>query len=197
MRGCLPWPRDRVAHAGLKALVATIFYTGARSEEVRGLTVKEIDWKRDEIILRYNGWRGLKRVHSTRRVPMPPDLRTILTRYLQQTGITAGLLFVGGSKKMLGALQTIFPRALALAQITGDVTPQSLRHTYATAMLHTYLTMPDGRAVQRSSHNVAKLLRHKISKLVDETYGHLLWDAGMMHELSLDHLRRFPAAGKR
>jgi integrase len=124
---------------------------------------------------------------------MPPELRRILERHLAETGITSGLVFVGASDAMLGALQTIFPRALAVAKITRDVTPHSLRHTYATAMLHTHFEMPDGRLVQRSSHNVAKLLGHKNSKLVDETYGHLLWDAGMMDELSLDHLRDHPS----
>jgi len=54
---------------------------------------------------------------------------------------------------------------------------------------------PQGEFVQRSSHNVAKLLGHKTSRLVDKTYGHLLWDAGMMTEFSMDGLRCFPSTG--
>jgi integrase len=179
--------------ASVEAFMATLAYTGPRSEEGRGLQAEEIDWARHEVVYRNNDSRALKRTQSVRRVPMPEEYRRILRHYQTATGITSGLLFRGVGGGMLGGLQTIFPRCVQHARIDRDIVPHSLRHTYATAMLHTYMETPDGHKVQRSAHNVAKLLGQKDSRLVDQTYGHLLWDAGMMRDLEVDALRRFPS----
>jgi integrase len=175
----------------LEALFATLFYTGGRSEEGRGLMLEQINWLRRVVYYRENQWRGVK--SRARAVPMWPEYHRILRHHVDQLDRRTGLAFVGRHGEMTGGLQTIMPRCVERAEITRHITPHALRHTFATAMLHTYEVSLSGDKVRRSSHDVAILLGHGDSRLVDSTYGHLLWDAGISDSLTLDGLRQYPS----
>lgn len=187
------WNR-RFAHVEL--LVALLLFTGGRSEEVRGLQWEEIDWHRNEVIFCHNRWRKLKRRHCVRRVPMTSELRRLLREFQNGREDQSGLILVGAEGGMTGGLQTIFSRCVMRAGLSRDLSPHSCRHTFATAMLNTYIATGKGVFARRSSFDVAKLVGHRDSRLVDTTYGHLRWDAGAMEEFSTDALRRHPTAAR-
>lgn len=121
------------------------------------------------------------------------ELMRILRHHQMITGIRTGLLLPGRDGKMAGSLQKVIARCVKRAGIDRVITPHALRHTFATAMLHTYVEAPGGQLVQRSAFQVAKLLGQSDSDQVDSTYGHLLWEAGMMTSFSCDHLRKSPS----
>jgi integrase len=177
----------------VEALFALLAYTGPRFEEGRGLQVEELDWGREEVIYRKNEHRSLKTANGTHRVPICAELARILRHHQMKTGIRSGLLLPGEGGGMAGSLQKVIPRCVERASIGRVITAHAFRHTFATAMLHTYVISPNGILVQRSSFQVARLLGHTNSRQVDRTYGHLLWNAGMMTEFSADAHRKYPS----
>lgn len=179
----------------VEPLVASMLYSGGRHEEIRGLCAEEIDLDAATMRIQDNEWRKLKTPDSNRTVDMPAEWVTIMRRHIAITKITKGLLFVGATGGMTGSLQTIFQRAVNLAQIERRITPKALRHTFATAMLNTYTRAVNGDFVQRSCLLVAQMLGHTDSEMVRTTYGHLVWQAGMMVSFSLNHLRGGANAG--
>ena len=177
----------------VEALFAVLAYTGPRFEEGRGLQAEELDWGRNEVIYRKNRHRGLKTGDGTHRVPIWAELARILRHHQMKAGIRSGLLLPGEDGRMAGSLQKVIPRCVERAGIGRVITAHAFRHTFATAMLHTYVVSPNGVLVQRSSFQVARLLGHTDSQQVDRTYGHLLWKAGMMTSFSADAQRKYPS----
>ena len=173
---------DQVTFA--HAVLATHLYTGGRAEEVLGLEVRDVDLGAGRVHLRHNRWRRLKRDHHTRAVPLWPALREVLVAHLAALGLDRPgvapdqLLFPSPvTGRMLYRFGKPLRRCLERAKLTEAhtgkrVTPHTLRHTYATALLQTLVPTADGGWAVRSSFDVAKMLGHRSSKLVDDTYGH-------------------------
>ena len=209
-RAPLAWHR-RVPFA--EALLTTYLHTGGRLDEVLGLDLADLDWSRREVVFRKNRWRGLKRSHCARRVPMGPELERVLRHHLAVHAIETGLVFPSGTDAKMHDIQTTFVRCLDRAglrasdqwsnggDLTRRLTTHACRHTYATALLHTSTEVrreadADGseriERAQRSAWDVARRLGHKRSNLVDEVYGHLHWEDGVRDEVAFDDLRRLP-----
>src|SRR5256714_4174077 len=65
-------------------LIATFLLTGGRESEVLGLEVDDVSLDREVVTFRPNKWRRLKTATSPRSVPLWPQLREALERYLAE-----------------------------------------------------------------------------------------------------------------
>lgn len=153
----------------LHPVLAAFLYTGARAKEVFGMEVTDLDFKEELVHIRPNAWRNLKHHRHRRHVPLWPDLRAVLTGYVERCNRTEGLVFPspnGGG--MLKDLRGSLAAALEHAEITKAVTLHSLRHTYTATRLQ---TLDHGAPV--SVYTVMKELGHRSIGLIESTYGHL------------------------
>lgn len=152
-------------------LVATFLLTGGRESEVLGLEVSDVSLDRGVVTFRPNTWRRLKTATSHRSVPLWPQLREILERYLVERP-PSRLLFPGHWRGREATI-TDFRKVLdAVAERAGwkagEVRSKMFRHTYCAARLQ---TLDQGAAV--SPFTVGRELGHGGSALVHRVYGHL------------------------
>jgi integrase len=159
----------------LHPIVATLAYTGGRQAEVLGLEIEDVDFdsvvvkgKKGAIHFRPNTWRGLKTRGSARAVPMWPDLREILRPFIGER--TAGLLFPSYRGGMRRDLRKALDRIGVLAGFPkGHVRTKPFRHTYGSMRIQ---TVDSGEPV--AIYTVSRELGHRDTKMVEQTYGHLL-----------------------
>jgi integrase len=152
-------------------LIATFLLTGGRESEVLGLEVDDISLDRGVVTFRPNQWRRLTTVSSHRSVPLWPQLREALQRYLAERP-PSRLLFPSyrtGEEAML----TDFRKLLdAVAMRAGwkeeDIRSKMFRHTYCATRLQTL----DGGAPV-SLYTVAREMGHGGESMVRRVYGHL------------------------
>lgn len=112
------------------AIVQTLYFTGIRAGELRGLDVES--WDREGGTLQVIG-----KGNRERRVPVPPQLAEVLTRHMKEHPTGAGPLFrhwEGGRESYDNILRAV-KRAGRRAGI-GKVTPHQLRHTFATRLVN-------------------------------------------------------------
>ena len=152
-------------------LVATFLLTGGRASEVHGLEVADVSLDRNVVTFRPNAWRRLKNDGSLRSVPLWPQLRAILERYLVERP-PSRLLFPSyrrGREAMLTDVHKQLDAIAARAGWTaGEIRSKMLRHTYAAARLQ---TLDAGAPV--SVYTVARELGHGGESMVRRVYGHL------------------------
>ncbi|HEV8263741.1 MAG TPA: site-specific integrase [Gemmatimonadales bacterium] len=172
--------RNDIAIPFAYELVATALLTGGRPGEVLGLEVTDVDFSRGLVHFRPNAWRrsgGLKTPRSERAVPLWPQLRTILKRYLAGPHAPPGrLLFPSyrtGEEAMLTDVRKMLDGVAALIGWPTRPDPKAVdmydfRHTYTTARRQ---TLDRGHPV--SDVTVAHELGHNSAKMIEETYGHL------------------------
>jgi integrase len=161
-------------------LLATFLLTGGRRAEVLGLEVADVSFTRGTVTFRPNQWRRLKTATAARVVPLWPQLREILDRYLSvrtasvvlHDAPTSNLLFPSfrsGAEGRLVELRKIFDRvAIRGGWPIGAIRSRALRHTYCASRLQTL----DGGAPV-SLFTVARELGHGGDSLVRRIYGHL------------------------
>ncbi len=145
-----------------RALFATIYYCGLRFQEATRL--KPSDLAPDASFIRVVGKGG-----RTRQVPVPEDLRAILTD-LDKTGtqLFPSRVHQRKGKAMSGTLTDIrkpLEHAMKKAGITKRITPHQFRHSYATHLLE---SGADIRIIQ-------KLLGHQ-SVTTTQIYTHVSMD---------------------
>lgn len=183
----------------LEAILATLVYTGGRLSEVLGLTVEELRFGPHPCVLfRDNRFRELKYAHHKREVEFWRPLRRILAAHIEEHGLTEGLLFPGRDGAMRTGIASSFQRCLERAGLTERedgkrLTRHSLRHTYATHMLHTVMRDDRGRLVQRSVDSVRRRLGHRTAALIETVYGHLDLKIPLRQGLNFEPGRRYPA----
>ena len=121
---CTKHPKQRV-------FLTTLYATGMRFSEAANLRIADIDSQRMQIRITHG--KGAKQ----RQVPLSPRLLSELRTYWKQYKPTS-LIFPGNSADKTYAdttiQKTIKASALA-AKIQKDVTPHTLRHSYATGLL--------------------------------------------------------------
>jgi len=124
-----PEEADRLANACRspeeKLIVWTLLDTGLRVSELCALTLDNVQWQ--QRALRVAGKGGPHGTRSKPRVvPLSPRVRTILEPY-----------FALNDRWFVGARQAqkIVKRVANRAQLTREVTPHVLRHTWATLAL--------------------------------------------------------------
>ena len=150
---------------GLYEIIATFLLTGGRKAEVLGLLVGDVDVDTGHVHFRPNSFRPLKTPWAERTVPLWPQLREILSSWIEGRD-PGSLLFQGPAHGMIRDLRKAIQAVSTASEIT--VTGVTLfRHTYATARLQ---TTDNGKQI--SLWTVAKELGHKNVSRVEDTYGH-------------------------
>ncbi len=152
-------------------LVAALLLTGGRESEVLGLEVDDVSLDRRVVTFRPNAWRRLKTPASHRSVPLWPQLRTILERYLAERPPTRLLFpsYATGEEAMITDFRKVLDAvALRAGWKPGEVRSKIFRHTYCAARLQ---TLDHGAPV--STYTVAKEMGHGGETMVRKVYGHL------------------------
>jgi len=118
-------------HPKQKVFLTTLYATGMRFSEAAHLHVHDIDSKLMQI--RITRGKGAK----DRLVPLSPRLLTELRTYWKQYK-PSSLLFPGNSADKTycdTSIQKAIKKSARLAKIHKNVTPHTLRHSYATGLL--------------------------------------------------------------
>ncbi len=150
--------------------LALFCYTGMRRNEAMGFLVPDVDLDRNLLHVRPNSYRpNLKTATSQRVVPLVPELRALLVRWIGERN--EGLLFPSPSGQMYHDIRGLLTGALKAAEITTPVTVHGLRHTFTAARLQ---SLDGGHPV--SAWTVACELGHRNVTLIERVYGHLLRD---------------------
>jgi integrase len=179
LEACRRWQPDLDAGAipFLYELVATFLMTGGRESEVTGLVIGDLDLERDLLWYRPNEIRAslktLKRSDAAiRAVPISPQLKDILLRYLNGPDAPAGpLLFPGanGPATMLTDFRKALDAAARLAGIrAGRMRTKVFRVTWVSARLQ---CMDNGAPI--SPFTVAREAGHGSLAMVQRVYGRL------------------------
>jgi len=122
-----------------RALLEFLYGTGARISEAVGLDVDDLDLGADDGAVRLRGKGGKERV-----VPVGSYAREACMRYL--SGARAALVAAGrgtpavfvnarGGRLSRQSAWTVLGKAATRAGVTADVSPHTLRHSFATHLL--------------------------------------------------------------
>ena len=152
-------------------LIATFLLTGGRESEVLGLEVDDVSLDRGVVTFRPNKWRRLKTVSSHRSVPLWPQLREALERYLAEHPPSKLLFpsFRTGEEAMLTDFRKLLDAvAMRAGWNEGDIRSKMFRHTYCATRLQ---TLDSGAPV--STYTVAREMGHGGEAMVRKVYGHL------------------------
>jgi integrase len=152
-------------------MIATFLLTGGRESEVLGLEVDDVSLDRGVVTFRPNKWRRLKTTTSHRSVPLWPQLREALERYLAEHP-PSRLLFPSyrtGEEAMLTDFRKLLDAvAVRAGWKAGEIRSKMFRHTYCAARLQ---TVDQGAPV--STYTVAREMGHGGEAMVRKVYGHL------------------------
>lgn len=152
-------------------LIATFLLTGGRESEVLGLEVDDVSLDRGVVTFRPNKWRRLKTASSHRSVPLWPQLRETLERYLAEHPPSKLLFpsFRTGEEAMLTDFRKLLDAVAGRAGWKeGEIRSKMFRHTYCAARLQ---TLDAGAPV--STYTVAREMGHGGEAMVRRVYGHL------------------------
>ena len=131
-----------------KAILELFFSTGMRVSELANLLREQINLKRDEFTIRGKG-------DKTRIVFLSDQARNWLKKYLEMREDESPYMFIrhdrgAGEGKEIGpitprSIERMVKRYALIAGITKDISPHSLRHSFATDLL---MNGADLRSVQ-------------------------------------------------
>lgn len=147
-----------------KSILSTLYGCGLRISEVLNLTLKDIDSARNCVVVKHG--KGKK----DRYVPLPNELLELLRIYYKKyrpmyylfEGKSLNSKKDGAVRYSTSSIRAILKRAVAKSKIIKNVTPHTLRHSYAT---HLYEYGVSLRSIQ-------VLLGHNSSKTT-EIYTHV------------------------
>lgn len=160
-----------------KAIVELLFSTGLRVSEAAGLKKEQVNLKKDEFTVRGKG-------SKLRVVFLNDSAKQWISEYLKARDDLSPYLFVGhdrakGKGKRKEEDKPLSPRSIerliqkyaSAAGITKKVTPHTMRHTFATDLLH---NGADIRSVQsmlgHSSITTTQVYTHITDKRLRETH---------------------------
>jgi integrase len=153
----------------LEAVIGAALLTGFRRSELFALLVEDVDFNAGVVHARPNPYYPVRKSrHAIRRVPLWPQLRSLLVPYVGQR--ETGPLFVhGNGKRVTGWLDLDPVFAKAKLERPKDKAWHLFRHTYTAMRLQ---TTDNGAPV--SPWTVKTELGHGSLSLIESTYGHLL-----------------------
>jgi len=121
-----------------RALLELLYGTGARISEAVGLDVDDVDLEAGEVLLRGKG--GKERI-----VPLGSFAREAISAYLVRarpelvstSSTSAGAVFLNarGGRLSRQSAWTVLVRTAERAGVTADVSPHTMRHSFATHLL--------------------------------------------------------------
>lgn len=138
---------EPVIKARDKAILELFFSTGLRVSELASLTREQINFKKDEFTIRGKG-------SKVRIVFLSPEAKSWIKQYLDQRHDVSPALFVRHDRAMgneepaaltTRSLQRLVKHYSHAAGITKDISPHTLRHSFATDLL---MNGADIRSVQ-------------------------------------------------
>ncbi len=117
-------PRER-------AMVMLLLTAGLRRAELLDLRVADLSADLSQVTVLGKGQR-------LRTIPLPAQTQQALASYLTQRDGSSELLFTNRAGHRIGntSFYRMFRRWLRRAGANGEITPHSLRHQYATTLLH-------------------------------------------------------------
>lgn len=114
-----------------RLMVLTLYGLGLRTSELCNLKVKDISIEDQDVFIR-------GKFDIERRIPVPDGLWIELLSYLQENDLKRGQLFKTDSKKTkynISAVGFIVKKYASLAELSSDITPKTLRHTFASHLM--------------------------------------------------------------
>lgn len=128
--------KDPITHIRDKAILELLFSTGLRVSELCSLKRDEVNLKRDEFTVRGKG-------SKLRVVFLSADAGKWLMKYLEARSDVTPYLFVRHDRASNGDPGPLTPRSVQrlvdhysrAAGITQNITPHTMRHSYATDLL--------------------------------------------------------------
>jgi integrase len=139
-------------------LVRFLAFSGCRIGEAQTVRWMDIDWEREELVVRGDAVTGTKN-WEIRRVPMIPELKALLSSMREKRADEASASLV----LRVHECQKSMDRAAILLGIP-RITHHDLRHLFATTAIESGIDIP----------TVSRLLGHKDGgALAMKTYGHL------------------------
>jgi integrase/recombinase XerD len=149
-------------------LVRFMFLTGCRPGEARALLADQVNWQSGRAVLQEHKTRG--KTGKPKSIYLSDGALAILVEQRGKYG--TGLLFRGKNGQMFSSnsVHDRWQRIRDRLGLRAQAIPYSLRHSFATHLL-------EGGA---SSRDVAELLGHTSTVMVETVYG---------HHVSIDRLR--------
>jgi len=117
---------------GDRLIVLVLYGCGLRTSELCGLRVQDVSRERRELFVRAG------KGDRERVVPIPDGVMTALLAHLLERGGARGPLFrtpVRHRKLSVAAVCRVVREAAARAGLPADVTPRTLRHSFATHLM--------------------------------------------------------------
>ena len=113
-----------------RCLVELMYACGLRVSEVSALCVEDVDFVNRTLRIKGKG-------NKVRLVPFYDELGELLKMHIQDAGITSSHMFLSKSGKMISSrsVQFILDNVANKANISTDVHPHMLRHSFATHLL--------------------------------------------------------------
>lgn len=114
-----------------RAMVMLLLTTGLRRAELLDLRLANVAADLSHLTVFGKGGK-------LRMVPIPDQTRQVLTAYLAERSTPSDLLFTNAAGQRVGntSFYRLFRRLLRRSGVDPGVTPHSLRHQYATVLLH-------------------------------------------------------------
>lgn len=114
-----------------RLMVLLLYGCGLRTFELTNLDVADVDIERQEIFIRHG------KGDLERRVPVPGAVWTELLAYLTERGKRGPLFQTETKHRRISAVVVgeVVREAARRTELSGDVTPKTLRHTFATHLM--------------------------------------------------------------
>jgi len=115
-----------------RLVVLLLYGCGLRTSEMCGLDARDVDVETRQIVVRKG------KGNRQRTIPVPTAVWTELLAYLAERRGKGGPLFrtqARGKRIAVHEVGQIVKAAVRAARIDGDVTPRTLRHTFATHLM--------------------------------------------------------------